>query len=399
MNELITASLKRRDVQSLLSFPEALMSDFEREMIDWIRKYAFRYNRLPSLLRLTQKFQDFAPIKSNDPLEDIFDECISRKKIGLSQSFVNKINLSIQNDEDPTQIFAEANSLLNAASSSTLLYSTFDRNTYFKPKKFFKFGIKVIDKMTGGLGNGELCYIAGRLGSYKTTLIEHIAFQWWLRGYRVLYISNEALSTTVFSHLDAIAGKFNPSILRKSTIPEDVKEKIMVVASKVMKNGSQYKFGDIIIPTSRLMTPGQIFSYAAYLKVDAIIIDGVYLMKHESSVAFSQNWENMTLVSRALKQGALSLQTRVLGILQRKRSNSDSSKHSTEDIAYADAFPQDADIVISVLRENNIVTAELIKNREGATEVGTMLEFNHETRRFKDLEIDTRDIQEIQIND
>jgi hypothetical protein len=403
MNELITRSLQLRKLERVLTFPEPLMNDFEKEIVLWIKQYAFRYNKMPSLSRFKRQFSSFAAIASHDPLEDILDECIRRKKQILAQAFVNKINITIQEGEDPTQVFAEANSVLGATSGSMLSYSSFDRRIYFEKKKYLKFGIGIVDRVTGGLGTGELAYIAGRLGSFKTTLVEHVAFKWWLMGYRVLYVSNEALPMTVFAHLDAIAGKFNPSSLRQENVPQDIKRKILRVMSAISRNKKnnskkKRKLGEIIVSSERLITPSQVFALASYLNVDAVIIDGVYLMRPDNATSFSQNWENMTLVSRALKQGALSLHTRVLGILQKKRS-SDPDKQTTEDIAYADAFPQDADIVLSVVAENNLLTTEVIKNREGMRDVGTVIEIDQTTRSFKDLQINTHEIQEIELGD
>lgn len=396
MNELLTKAFDTRKFDKVFSFPEILMNDFEREMLSWLRHYALKYGNLPTQVRFSRQFPAFAPIESEDPASDILDECVRRKKQALAQVYVTQINAAIQEGDDPTACFAEAHEILSAASANIYAYSTFDRREYFRSKKFLKFGMQIIDLATGGLGNGELAYIAGRLGSYKTTLIEHIAFRWWFTGHRVLFVSNEALPVTVFAHLDAIAGKFDSALLRQSTIPADIKAKILKVATRVSRNGSKYPFGEIIVPGERLMTPAKVFAMASHLKVDAIVIDGVYLMHADGASGFSQGWENMTTVSRALKQGAIDLKLRVLGILQRKRG-SDSDSQTTEDIAYSDAFPQDADIVISLVKERNTLVAELIKNREGTTDVGTILEVDHQQRRLKDLKFNTHTVQEVVI--
>src|ERR1044072_7200909 len=93
MNELITATLKsKNDVKLLFLFPEILMNEFEINIVNWIRLYLTRYNRPPSLDRLTQKFTNFVTIESDDPIDDVFDRTLLSKRSNITLEYISKIN-------------------------------------------------------------------------------------------------------------------------------------------------------------------------------------------------------------------------------------------------------------------------------------------------------------------
>ena len=73
MNELITAAIREEDVQVLNDFPPDLQNDWEKEIILWISEYMRKYSKMPTLTRLQKEFDDFLPLKSVDPIMDIFD--------------------------------------------------------------------------------------------------------------------------------------------------------------------------------------------------------------------------------------------------------------------------------------------------------------------------------------
>ena len=111
------------------------------------------------------------------------------------------------------------------------------------------------------------------------------------------------------------------------------------------------------------------------LEVDVIVIDGIYLMRPDRHV--QSKWERVADISNSLKQGALELGIPILGITQLKRLAG--KRPDVEDIAYSDALGQDADIILSVVPEEekreNIVL-ELIKNRFGDATIGTAITIN-----------------------
>jgi replicative DNA helicase len=380
MNELITAALDREEVQILNDFPELLMNDFETEITLWVSEYSRKYAQLPTLERLEKNFPSFVPIDSPDPIGDIFDREVLEKKRLAATNLVAEMTEKMRKFEayDPTEDVSMVARSLNVSESGIIRYSTFDREKYFEPRVPVQFGFPLIDRVTGGLLNGDLCYIVGRLGTGKSTTAQWCTHNWWMDGKRMLFISNEMMPIDVLIRLDAMAGKFDPLKLRLSTRTIELEKKVRVVSH--MAASAE---GEIIFPRKRLITPSAVMAVAIQMEVDLIVIDGVYLMRPERHV--NSKWERVAEVSNALKQGALELGIPVLGISQIRRLGS-KDRPDIEDIAYSDALGQDADLVLSIVphEDKDKVMLELIKNRFGDATIGTTLFIDWKTMTLID---------------
>ena len=379
MNELITAAIREEDVQVLNDFPPDLQNDWEKEIILWIAEYMRKYSKMPTLTRLQKEFDDFLPLKSVDPIMDIFDREVLEKKRLFATNMIATLSEALREARyDPAEVIAEVHRTLSVSQTGLIKYSTFDRGEYFKPRTPLMFHFPLIDKVTGGLLNGDLGYIVGRLGTGKSTTAQWITHQWWKDGKRMLFISGEMMPVDVLMRLDAMVGGFNPRMLRMSTKTIELQKKVEIV-SHVAASAS----GEIIFPKSRMMTPSAIIGAATQLEVDAVIIDGVYLMRTDRYI--SSKWERVAEISNHLKQGALSLGIPFLGITQIRRLGG-KEKVEVEDIAYSDALGQDADVILSITPGGspNAVDLELIKNRFGNATIGTQLTIDWEHMRILD---------------
>jgi len=368
MNELITAAIRDEDLQTLTDFPTELCNEFEQSILSWIFEYARKYAQIPEVERLEREFPHFVPITSSDPIGDIFDRTLLHKKRLVANSLVADLTENLRDEHfDPTKAIANVAHVLNRSETGLVKYSTFDRSEYFKPRTPLKFHFPLIDKVTGGLLNGDLGYLVGRLGTGKSTTAQWCTHQWWKDGKRILFVSNEMLPIDVLMRLDAMVGEFNPRELRMHKKTIKLKKQVKVVSHIAAKAE-----GEIILPKRRLMTPAAIIGIAIQLNVDVIVIDGVYLLHPERYVA--AKWERVAEVSNQLKQGALELGIPILGITQLRRMGP-KEKADVEDIAYSDALGQDSDVILTIAPTDkpNTVTLELIKNRFGDATIGTTI--------------------------
>jgi len=379
VNELITAAIREEDVQVLNDFPQELMNDWEKDICLWIADYMRKYSKMPTLTRLQKEFVDFLPLKSVDPLLDIFDREVLEKKRLLATNMVATLSEALREPRfDPAGAIADVHRTLSVSQTGLIKYSTFDREEYFKPRTPLMFHFPLIDKVTGGLLNGDLGYIVGRLGTGKSTTAQWVTHQWWKDGKRMLFISGEMMPIDVLMRLDAMVGGFNPRELRMSTKTLGLQKKVQIVSHVAAASK-----GEIIFPKNRMMTPSAVIGAATQLEVDAVIIDGVYLMRTDRFVA--SKWERVAEISNHLKQGALSLGIPFLGITQLRRLGG-KEKVEVEDIAYSDALGQDADVVLSITPTDvpNQIELELIKNRFGDATIGTQLTIDWDHMRILD---------------
>lgn len=380
MNALVTACLAAKDLELLIDFPRSLTNDFENRVLDWIFEYTAEFGIPPTIKRLTAEFEEFVPLFSEDPLHDLFNQTLLTAKRNTASSYLFKMNESLRRDSyDPQEDIQELAGKVAFDGSGFVKYTTFDRKEYFKPVRPLKFPFPIIDRVTGGLLNGDLCYMVGRLGTGKSTIAQWMVHNWWKDDKSIFFVSNEMMPLDVLIKFDAMVGSFNPLELRLRREEKKLRDKVEVVSHIVSESG-----GEITIPRRRLNTPQAVLAAAAQLNVDAIVVDGVYLM--HSTTKTSSKWERVADNSNALKQGALELGIPVLGISQLRRMGG-KTEVDTEDLAYSDALAQDADTVMAIIpdeEDKTKLSVELIKSRYGPA-IGTTISIDFDKMIVSDI--------------
>lgn len=383
MNQLITLALKFERPDLLIKFPGVLMNDFEQEVVTWVLDYIRIYSKPPTIARLQKKFHHFLEIEDDGvPADDIFEQTLNAKRKEVALASLSDIEMAIRDTEDiPIELLDTLLRKMALTSSGLELYSTFDRDAYFRTGESFKLGLSLQDKAIGGIKNGDYMLITGRLATGKSTLALWFTQNWWASGKRILFVSNEMMFADVFARLDGMVGKFNPLFLRgdADAIPIEIRKTLKVVAH-IASTAS----GEIIIPAMRLMKPSAVIGIAKYLNIDLIVIDGIHLMEPDSFQA--SRWERVASVSNALKQGALEIGRPITAVTQLKRTGI-KDVYDPEDIAYSDALGQDADFILAIhpsTTEANNAECQLIKNRFGPL-VTTQVEFDFDKMTVTDI--------------
>lgn len=360
MNMLITESLKRKSVTALLSFPRALLDKQESQWIAFINDYMVKYGEPPSLGRFESEHAFFITRSSSSPLDDIFDTTLKRKRNAFFVSAVIEHEKDINGGADPKPIVDALHSTFSAGGSGTAVSTTFDRTQYFDSKRRYSFGIQTIDESVGGLNDGDYVLIVGRPGSHKTTFMEWLMSSWLLDDMRILYVSNENPMIEAMQKIDSFIGGWNPLRMRDGAWTKEDRERVRAVDWFM----SQLD-GGIIIPSEPLLTPSQVASFASSNHVDAIFIDGIYIMTNDLGVRGS-GWENAAAVSRALKRYSRSANVPIVGTIQAGRG-AEGTLVERDTIAHTDAFLQDADTIISLNRINEKTIGRIVKSRWGPT--------------------------------
>lgn len=362
MNRLVTAALEKGDITKLIEFPKDILYESEIRIINFILDYSSKYYEPPTIKRLQEEFPSFIPFFFEElpPIGDIYDKALQEKLNEYVLGELAEARASIYDNGELDTLYIQ--NIMKAISTSSGIerYSTFDRSTYFRTK-MIDFGIKTINRATGGIANGDYALVIGRLGTGKTTLTIWLANQWRLAGKLVLFVSNEMLTSDVFGRVDGMEGTFNPLVLRSGR-SKDIDSILKMVSVRARKER-----GDIIIPKKRLATPEEVFALAKDLMVDVIIIDGVYLMSMTGK--YGAKWEKISEISNSLKQGAITTHIPCVGVTQMKRDSSKKDEMDPEDIAYSDALGQDADFIIAIRPLSEMIghriESQLIKNRFG----------------------------------
>jgi hypothetical protein len=378
MNRLITKSIHEESVHLLFGFPRKLMSRGETEMVEWVLSYVSKHGKPPTIERFTNHFDTFLPMLSNDPLTDIYEVTLTKKRNHYARSYLMEIQENLKDGEDPVPYIERLHNDIKGGDGGVVRYTTFDRSAYYRDENSIPYGIPQMDKYTGGVSKGDLIYLIGRLGTGKTTFALWILLKWLLQDKRILMVSNENRAEDVIGKIDSFLGGFNPLKKRTKEWTDEDRSRVSTV-SFIANNMA----GEVFIPKRPVQGVDEIRKLSFTYNPDLIIIDGIYLI---GGMSGDSHWEKITAVSRELKQLAESEEKPVVGIHQANRSAT-GKRIEVEHVAYADALAQDADLLLGINpEEDGSLFVEAIKNRWGSKNWGFFMRFFFDTMSVRVLD-------------
>lgn len=372
MNILITQSLKKSDVTRLYQFPPVLMESYEVKWVDWIRNYSMKHAQPPTLKRFEKQFETFVPADDDNPLSDTYELTLAKKRNIWTRRFILAHQDEINDGEDPLPLITELYQTIHLGDADVLKYSEYDRTKYLSHRTAFPYGIKEVDKQTGGASAGDLIYLFGRLGTGKTTFALWMIKKWLQAGHRILVISNENRAEDIIAKMDAFIGGWNPIKRRLLEWTEEDKAKIRTVSHIAASLP-----GEVIVPTIPISDVESVQALMHTHRPDIVMIDGIYLLSENKGD--SAAWEKITDVSRNLKRLADNYGVPIIGIHQANRS-AIGKRVGIENIAYSDALGQDADLVLGLNEdEGGDLIIECLKNRWGKSGWGLYVRLHFDT--------------------
>ena len=378
MNVLITQSLTEANVTHLYQFPRVLMEAWEGDQIEWIREYTIRHSEPPSLKRFSKEWDTFIAVDKGDPITDTYEQTLVKKRNFYARRFLMERMDEINEGADPAGIIGELNQVMSLGDVDVLKYSEFDRSEYFRKRTSISYGIEKLDKYTGGAAAGDLIYLAGRLGTGKTTLAIWMIKKWLEDGRKILVVSNENRAEDIIAKIDAFMGGWNPikRRLMEWTPEEEVRIRTVGHIASTLE-------GEILIPSVPIHNVNEVQALIHSHQPDVVVIDGVYLLSDNKGD--SANWEKLTDVSRNLKRMADGHGVPIIGIHQANRAAEGKHMEITN-MAYSDALAQDADLVLGLTEEpDGDLYIECLKNRWGKNNWAFFVKLYFDTMTVKVL--------------
>jgi len=207
---------------------------------------------------------------------------------------------------------------------------------------------------TQGLQNGQYFVIYGRPGSMKTWVALYMAVHAYMHSHRrVLYYTREMPNLQIAQRVAAAMCSVDYRAFKNGTLqPElfayvqQVLQHLMAGEEMVAKtSGHQPAF---IITADRSANGGGVGWLQAKIKElqpDIVFVDGVYLMRDDRSNQRTTDWKNILHISQDLRQTALGVNIPVVAITQANKQSDKVKGADFVDMAFTDAFNQDADAV------------------------------------------------------
>jgi len=255
-------------------------------------------------------------------------------------------------------------------------------------------GFRDLDSLTSGFHNSEFIVVAGRPSMGKTALCLNIAQHVGVKtDYSVGFFSLEMAKEQVAIRLLCSEAQLDIKKVRTGFIGEREIEKLKLSAEV-------YSQANIYIDESAALTVMEMKAKARRLKMEQnlnlIFIDYMQLM-HPGG-RFENRTQEISYISRSLKELAKELKIPVVGISQLSRAPERGRREplpQLSDLRESGAIEQDADVVIFIYRpefyhpddENlrGVAKINIAKQRNGPTGM-VNLAFIREYARFADIE-------------
>jgi replicative DNA helicase len=272
------------------------------------------------------------------------------------------------------------------------------------PDTHIRTGFMDLDTLLGGLKRADLVILAARPSLGKTSLALNIARNAAVgQQATVAVLSLETAGEQVAQRLLAMESNVDSTRLRLGTHNEAEERRIMQAIGLLAS-------ANIFVDDSAVLRVPELRSKAWRLsrehRLDLIIVD--YLQLMHGGVAAENRVQEISYISRSLKEMARELSVPVLAVSQLSRAVEARATHipMLSDLRESGSIEQDADVVLFIYREDAYVRKEewgrmhpdrpgdtypqgiaqiiVAKHRNGPT--GTMhLRFREKTARFEDL--------------
>ena len=255
-------------------------------------------------------------------------------------------------------------------------------------------GFRDLDSLTSGYHNSEFIVVAGRPSMGKTALCLNTSLYIGLRtDFSVGFFSLEMAKEQIAIRLMCAEAQLDIKKVRTGFIGEREFERLKLSAEELAK-------AKIFIDETAALSVMEMKAKARRLKMehnlDLVFVDYMQLMR--PGTRFENRTQEISYISRSLKELAKELQLPVVGISQLSRAPEKGRREpipQLSDLRESGAIEQDADVVIFVYRpefyrpedENlrGIAKINVAKQRNGPTGI-VNLAFIREYARFADME-------------
>ena len=274
-------------------------------------------------------------------------------------------------------------------------------------------GFSGIDRKLGGLQPSDLVVLAGRPGMGKTALATNIAFnsamarlRWRddavLRGEDVTVRSGDGATVAIFS-LEMSADQLATRLLSEQVgIPSDRIRRGEIAADafpKFVQAASDLARLPLYIDDTPGLTVSAIRARARRMirrsgvGLGLIVIDYLQLLLSPPGQRAENRVQEISAITRGLKQLAKELQVPVLALSQLSRAveSRDDKRPLLSDLRESGTIEQDADVVLFVFREHYYLTQAKPVRQEGEGQI----DFNSRVQEWEARLAEARSVAEL----
>ena len=350
-------------------FPQ-LMGEFS-----FIVNHYNKYNKIPDLETFLKVFPTFEVLEVNESVEYLINELHRKKADSYLADNFNKVKKLIESKKTEEALDLVANISSDVLKTKKLeaidilndisRYDTYIDKTRDFSKYYVTTGFKELDESLGGGIDRRNAYfvVSARAGYGKTLVLVKMAAAAASKGLKVGFYEGEMTVEKIGNRLDTILSHISNSSINHGRIEVANEYRMFLDNLKDNHNGNLYILTRDMVPDNR-MTVNVLRSFVDKYDLDILFVDQISLL--DDSHYAKQTFDQAANISKDLKNLQVQKHIPIVIASQQNRASIEEGKYAgTQNLSLSDRIGQDATDVIFLSKEDDIMTFNIAKARDG----------------------------------
>ena len=388
--QLLSNVIRDGDISTLrrMGFNAALLQTEEtKELFRWLMESFSDPKKpgvVPSLDRVRRRFPDFDYCPVRDPIEALAQEVVNNNVAAGIRETVEEIEALLAEGENPQAVLSAylpqirdlatqggSSRHLSLSGSSQLLREDYRQMQQAGGITGIPFPWAPLNQSTAGMQPEDFIVLYARPKSMKTWVALAIAAYAYTMGYRVLVYSKEMSSKIMLRRAASIIARLDYEQIKTGTLSEEDEESFFdtldslqewekAAATDGGRRAAMHFISDRDLRggAKKGITVEVVAAEAEKFGADLVVMDGFYLMTDGRTGTKSREWKQVGNISSDIKEMAQRLGVSVVGTTQANRGAGKTSGDDVDEIGYADAIGQDADLTMRIFKSKDLATGK-----------------------------------------
>lgn len=378
---------------------------FESEYSFIVNHYN-KYNQVPDIETFVKAFPNFDVINVTESTEYLISELYREKNENYLAATFNKIRDLLMKGETEKAMETFSSSAEGLSERVRLeavdILDDISRYDIYldKTKDFSKYyvttGFKELDESLGGGIDRRNAYfvVSARAGYGKTLVMIKMAAAAAEKGLRVGFYEGEMSVEKIGNRLDTIISHISNSAINHGRIEVKNEYKLFLDSLKGSHKGNLYVLTRDMVPDNR-MTVNVLKTFVDKYNLDILFVDQISLL--DDSHYAKQTFDQAANISKDLKNLQVQKHIPIVLASQQNRASIEEGKFAgTQNLSLSDRIGQDATDVVFLTKEDDIMTFNIAKARDGCKQnvLTYLVNFNECTWEYIPQENDKLQVYE-----
>lgn len=216
----------------------------------------------------------------------------------------------------------------------------------------------ILNRATGGMHPEDFIVFYARPKNGKSWLAMKLCVEAYENNRRVMVFSKEMRRIDMLRRAAAILARTDYAKLRAAELSEDDEIEFFNLIDALDEIEEDAQVGTrrraMLFASDKgkrkASTVDDLIATAEKFEPDLILVDGLYLMRDGRSGSKNVDWKQIAHISQDLKGMGQYLHVPILGTTQANRSGAQKHSDDLDDLSYADALGQDADLACRMFK-------------------------------------------------